>query len=365
MIPEALRGPGAWSRLFLSFLLLHVSAGAASAQTTKASSWEFDVGGGVNGSQGGTLTTTQPVLVTDGSSFATPGSFATLDRSISSWFISEGGTFLMPNIPSLMQTVQTVGASGRTRGVVGGHATYWLTDKVGIEMAASFSFGAPTEIDAATLSTIDQSRAAFANAFTSLFAAAPGVYVLPHADAALETATASGGQLLVTGALVLSPLSGRTQPYVLAGGGERSVVGADETASLRGSYNFTTSSGVPIAQSDTVTLTYSGGHGLVALFGGGLRQYLTARSGLRVDVRAILGHKTDEVTLSVTPSSQTGMPSGFLVQNPPLSNGTIVFSNTPSQQSTLSGPTVSNLETAEGTGWRWTWETTVGWFWRF
>ena len=361
---SAPRGLTGWSYQVLAFLALLIFSESASAQNTKQPSWEIDVSGGVNGSQGGALTSSGATLA-DGPSFTTPGSSAQIDRSISSWFISPSSTFLMPSIPSLAQTVHAPGVSGRNRGVIAGHGTYWMNDHVGIEVAGSYGPGAPTELDAATISAINQSRTAFVNAFTTLFSAGSGVYVGSHADATIETANGSGGQILVTAAVVWSPLSGRSRPYAVIGGGERSVLGSDQTVSIRGSYSFTTSGGVPIAQADSVTLTYTGGHSLVSMFGGGLRQYFTAQSGLRVDARAMLGHKSDEVTLDVAPSSQAGTPAGFFVQNPPLSNGTIVFSNTPSQQSTLGGPPSTNLTTAMGAGWRWTWEITIGWFWRF
>lgn len=81
------------------------------------SRWEIDGGAGAGGSGGGTLSSTL-ATVNDGTSFTTPGSFAQLDRSVSSWwfgFPNSGSAFLMPTIQSLLPAVQSPTVSTRTR----------------------------------------------------------------------------------------------------------------------------------------------------------------------------------------------------------------------------------------------------------
>lgn len=150
-----------------------------------------------------------------------------------------------------------------------------------------------------------------------------------------------------------------------AGGGERWTVGTDESVNVTGRYTFTTPSGAPIDQSDSVTIHYHEGSSAIMAFSGGARIMATAHAGLRVDARVTLGNARDTVSVDATPTSEPGTPAGFVLQPGTKTNPPLVFSNTPSQPTTLSGPAISNLPTAIGTGVRRTWTVTAGWFWTF
>jgi hypothetical protein len=358
-----------WRHLMASLIVLDVGAGVAQGQAVQANRnplprWELDAGVGVGESAGGALTSTLS-SVGDGTSFTTPGSFAQLDRSVSSWFLSPSGTFLMPGIQSLAPTVQSPGASGRLRGLASAHGTLWVTRRVGFEASASYGVGAPAQLDNPTLAAIERSRASFQASFGALFGGSPGTYGAPSATAVTQSSTTSGGVLVLVGGVNLSKGTGRTRPFVTIGGGERTPIGAVQSVTLTGHYSFVSPSGVPIQQTDAVTMHYGQGHAVVFDVGGGVRRFVTARSGLRVEAIGFVGHASDHLSVDVLPSAPAGTPAGFVVQNPPLSNGTIVFSNTPSQRSTLSGPPVTNLVTATGSSWRWVWQVTASWFWRF
>lgn len=346
--------------LVLFLLVFQLYPQTAFAQSGDNSRWQIDFTGGASG---GSLSSTN-APVGDGPSFKAPGSFAQLDRSVTSWFLSPSSLFLMPTIQSLAKIVASPGSDGRTSSALAVRVTRRISKQVGLEIGISYASGSPSTLSGATLAAVEQSSATFTAAFSSLFASTPAAYLNPQVDASALVSKASGGEFQVTAALAWTPTTGRFQPYLILGGGERTTIGANESVNLRGTYSFA-SNRIPIAETDSVLMTYAVGHSLGPVLGGGIRQFFTQRTGLTVDARASLGHQSDQLRLTVTPSSQTGAPSGFVVQNPPQSNGTIVFSNTSSQQGTLSGPPIVGLTTAAGTGWRWDWTVTTGWFWRF
>jgi hypothetical protein len=342
---------------------------AAPSQTT-GSSWEIDAGGGLGQSAGGALTSTMAVAgLGNGPLFTAPGSVAPLVQSVQTWFLSSGSALLMPAIQPLSVRlnggpVQMPSALGHRQGGIGARVTRWVSPRVGFEVAVSYAAGAPTQLCGTTLSSIEQSRASFATAFSALFAASPASYGAATATAATSSTVKSGGQLLVTGALVVTKGTGRLRPYLTLGAGQRRTIGSMQTVALTGSYQFVTPGGAPIRETDSVAMRYASGHTVVAEVGVGFRQLVTAHSGFRVDARGLVGTFGDQLSIDISPSSRMGSPPGFFVQNPPTSNGTIVFSNTPTQQTSLSGSPVTNLTTATGTGVHWTWLATVSWFWR-
>jgi hypothetical protein len=364
-----------WLVLILTAALSLTSAAPSLAQTAApsqatGSSWEIDAGGGAAQSAGGALTSTLAVArLGNGPLFTAPGSLAPLDQSVQTWFLSSGSAFLMPAIQPLSERlnggpVQMPSASGHVQRSIGARVTRWISPRVGFEFAFSYAAGAPTQLSGTTLSSIEQSRASFATAFSALFAASPTSYGAATATAATSSTVNSGGQLLVTGALVVTKGTGRMRPYLTIGAGQRRTMDSTQTVTLTGSYQFVTSGGAPISETDSVAMRYVSGHAVVTEVGVGLRQLVTTHSGFRVDARGVIGAFGDQLSIDISPSSRTGSPPGFIVQNPPTSNGTIVFSNTPTQQTSLSGSPVTNLTTATGTGLHWTWLATVSWFWR-
>ena len=100
-------------------------------------------------------------------------------------------------------------------------------------------------------------------------------------------ADGSGRQVIVTGALHV-PVGHlfHLAPYLTLGAGVLTRTGSLPSVTLIGHYQALAASGVPIAETDHVTLRYSQGASPVALVGGGFRHALSARWGLDVDEAA-------------------------------------------------------------------------------
>jgi hypothetical protein len=240
--------------------------------------------------------------------------------------------------------------------------TRWGGPHIGLDFVASGVAGPPQRLGGAD---IEQSRASFVSAFGALFAASPQLYGSPNVTATTTTQTSAGGEFDSTVALILTKASGRIRPYVTGGAGERWTLGTAESVNVTGRYTFTTPSGAPIDERDSVTILYHQGPSPIMAFSGGARIVATAHAGLRVDARITVGKDRDAVSIDVTPASEPGTPAGFVLQPSTRTNPPLVFSNTPSQPTTLSGPPFANLPTATGTGVRRTWTVTAGWFWTF
>jgi len=83
------------------------------------------------------------------------------------------------------------------------------------------------------------------------------------------------------------------------------------------------------------------------VLGGGLQRDLSARWGLRVDARMLLGPDTTRVLIDATPSSARTGPSGFIES---FTNPAVQFSNDPStgRRSSLSAPALQDVEVFKG-----------------
>jgi hypothetical protein len=349
----------------VTVVLAHLpSVAAAQSPRQNSPGWEVDVMGGVSRTSAETMTSSGNV-VADGPIFTAPGIIVQGVRSVSTWFLSSSSAFVIPGIQPLTDITHQPGISGHSLGTIAGHITDWRTPRFGIEVTLSYGARAPTSFADSTLSSIGQSGTSFQNAFGAIFAASPALYGNAAVTAVTSDTNHAGGQLIATGGAVWAAKPGKTVPYVTAGVGIRARVGDDPTVTLTGNYAFTAPGGVPIAETDKVSLRYHTSNSALFAFGAGLRHWVTSSGGIRLDFRATLGSETTSVHVDATPSSTTGTPGGFVVQQPANGNATIVFSNTPSQRTSLSGPAVVDLATAAASGFRFQWALTAGWFWRF
>jgi hypothetical protein len=342
-----------------------MSAAAQGASPTPApagdaahykASWEIEPFGGGGFARGGGFLATA-----DEDQFSIPTNSG---KAPSSWFLGSIATVspVHPLVPltSLLPVVGGPDIRQPTRGAFGVRVTRWGGPHVGLDFVASGVAGPPERLGGAD---IEQSRASFVSTFGALFAASPQLYGAPTVTAATTTQTSVGGEFDSTAALILTKASGRIRPYVTAGGGERWTLGSAESVNVTGRYTFTTPSGAPIDERDSVTILYHQGASPIMAFSGGARIVATAHAGLRVDARITLGKDRDAVSVDATPTSEPGTPAGFVLQPGTRTNPPLVFSNTPSQPTTLRGPAISNVPTAIGTGVRRTWTVTAGWFW--
>jgi hypothetical protein len=106
---------------------------------------------------------------------------------------------------------------------------------------------------------------------------------------------------------------------------------------------------VPIDESDTLTVRATQERTLVALVGGGVRHDLSARLGLRIDARALIGAQGSRLLIDGTPDIATGTPADFIES---FTNPAIQFSNNSStgRRSSLGEPNLDGFAAFSGTG---------------
>jgi hypothetical protein len=111
---------------------------------------------------------------------------------------------------------------------------------------------------------------------------------------------------------------------------------------LTGSYAFRFLGIAPIAESDSVHLRYTNGTAFTTLFGGGIKHDVSARWGVRGDVRV---HVSGDDTALILDASPTNTPGTPVVVLNSLTSPSIQFSNNQAiAPSTLSGTPVAGFE---------------------
>jgi hypothetical protein len=336
--------------------LLLAPASAASGQS-RGSAWELDFFAGVIRSQGPREITI--AVPPPGDPITTSGPI-TPSRAVSSWFFGDGAAILnsvneafgVPRrLAPLDAAIALFDANGRTGGRFGVRVRRILTRRFALEgsvdvLGRQSSFA--DDLDAAT----ELTRASFEAAWNDLLLTGPTTNIVVGA----ERETTGGGRrdVAITAALEWAfPGESAFVPYVVAGGGVITGMGAPASVELTGRYAFTVA--VPnqptlaIDESDRVTLSIAPATTPVAVAGGGVRRSISPRWGLRVDARLLLGRNATRVLLDASPSSDSLGPSGFIeVAN----NPSIQFSSDPAtgRRSTLSGPDLEGFEAIRGSG---------------
>lgn len=320
--------------------------------------WELETFGGIGSMSAGRF---RSQTVSNAQVFLpAPGGGNVLQ--VSSWLLPQA--VVMGSIQSLGVVASGPTLSLSTLGRFGVRLSRWERRNIGIEVSASISPGRPAVLGPLALSAIEQSRTSFVTGFSDLFAASPNLYSGSSVAAATSSSTTAGAQFETVAGLIFTKASGRLRPYGSVGMGERGRIGGVDSVGVTGRYTFLTPSGAEVDETDSATLHYHGGWTTVAAFGAGARLLVGRHSGIRVDASVTTGPDRDGVTVDEQPFSRLGTRSGFVFQPATGTVGSIVFSNTPSQPTSLSGPAVLNQTTAAGRGWRSVWTVAVGWFWR-
>jgi hypothetical protein len=217
------------------------------------------------------------------------------------------------------------------------------------------------------LAAMEATRASFADAFRNFLLTGPLANIVVDATgpaisgSSSRTITATGALLWRFGAL------GGWMPYATFGGGVTTSAG-DPAATLDADYRFTISvSGVtpvPIAEHDHVAIRASEGTTWVGVAGGGLRRDVSARWGIAVDGRVLIGPNRARLALDASPSAMPGTPADHIET---FTSPAIQFSNEPpgGRVSTLSAPALTDFELTTGDGLRTRVLITGGVFWRF
>lgn len=283
-------------------------------------------------------------------------------RSASSFFFGDGAAQWNSVFPdAAMQPIDAILQSPiarRTRGSVVGLtvgrqvSTRWRAE-VNLDLAFQ-----QLAVTPAAQTAMQNSIVAFAQAFPPLGGSA---------SATVGGTTRAGREFSVTGgATYWLDTRGRVRKFVSVGGG--ALVDAEgPVATLAGFSQLVVplSNGQAVfSNSDHLTVHSRDGHvRATAYVGGGFERALTARTGLRVLLRAGFAPARQTTTLDAAPSvSRTG-PSDALIFSGP--SQTIVFSTASAPLATLSAPPIKGFQTFSGTGLRVQAILSAGYFFRF
>ena len=329
--------------------------------------WEFEVHGGgllmANASGGsGSL----PDL---GSSFTTVTSRSS--RHVASWFFGDGaelfnGTAAGLGIPERITSLDPVLNNPLAERQDGGSFGFRVSREVTPRVAAEFNFdftSTPLEMPAASVAGIQASSTSFVPAWNALLDTGPFVGVRVGSTDTIQDS--EGTQMVGTGALNINlTTQGRFIPYVTVGAGVISNTGDTPTANLEGSYTFDIFDAFPTNETDKVSLHHAiDDNVFVGVFGGGVKVFLTPRSGIRVDVRVHLGATTGQTLLDAKPDVATSSPAFALASR---TDPSIQFSNDPSigEESTLTGPDIDGFQSFSVGGVQSQILVTGGYFWK-
>lgn len=344
------------------------------------SKWEVEahLGGGFGKRRaGGSPIAAFPV----GESFTTTGFLPRPSRYASTWFFGDGalllnqiatgfgGGLLSATKITPLDPVLTTAIVERKPGVTfGGRVSRRFTRIVSGEFGVESTAQSARMTDSA-LAGLEATRASFAPVWNALLATGISLFLSPvvTSDITLPRET-DGRQTLVTGAATFElPGNRRVVPYATVGGGVLLRSGELPTATLTGNYQFRFggfgSVGGPFSATDVVEVHFAEKDNTpVGLFGGGVKYALSARHGLRADVRVHVSRNSLDTLVNARPSSVTGTPAFSISSS---TTPALVFSNTTITRANLSGPAITDLKTFTGSGRDIQTNLTVGYFLRF
>jgi DNA transformation protein len=365
------------SRGVLTLLLVACSSAAVRAQgPVNARAWEIEVYAG----------STMPHSPSGGDAAlppagaALPVNFAGAPtRAVSSWYIGDGAQLLNQALSSFrinqqLTPLDAIAQSAFARRVPGSTFGVRLSRSLNARFAAELNLDythSNVALTGASLAGVEATRSSFITAWNALLSRP----LLSASRSVTSTATIrdhQGGQMGIAGAMSVNLLRGPTRPYVTAGAGIVAHTGGLPSAELVGRYQFTITplAPVPIAglvfdETDTIAVRSSIGTEVVGIVGGGIKQFVTPRWGVRIDVRERIGRRAAVTLLDATPRS--GGTSGSAVgalsigTTPPLVFGT----GSTGTRSNLSGAPISGFRTFAGSGLTLQLNVTAGLIWRF
>jgi hypothetical protein len=351
--------------------------GRAPAASGGPARWEIEVhAGGMQGTSpaGGDPIASFPV----GAGITTPN--GQQSRRVSSWFYGDGAALHRETTAALAPGTATIVAlDGLLRSHLaqresGGNIGVRLSRRFARLFSAEISLDrslTPFRVTSAARSSVEDSRASFAPAFTALLSPLPGVTT----TATSSFADGADSTTSVTGAIVIDLLTPRMsagaarttglRPYLVAGGGWVFNGSEEAEATLQGNYRVLFANIAPFDETDSIRVHSSQpDRSLVGVIGGGIKFDVTRRHGLRVDVRAHLSGHATETLVDASPSVAHLSPEFFIWVN---RNPSVVFANYAASPipSSLTGDQVSGLTTFTGTGTFVQLNVTAGYYFRF
>jgi hypothetical protein len=323
----------------------------ACALPVRAQSWELEVHlGGLAASRptDGTVRLPPP-----GAPFVTrPGGPS---RRESSWYFGDGVSLFNEVNARLggngrITALDPVLLSGLERpggGDVGFRLGRRLNPRFGLELSLDYGL-ARMQMTRAGIDGIEASRASFITAWNGLLLTGP--FTSASVTSTADIREKGPHPLLVTGALNVNlKTQGKLVPYLTVGGGIVRHPGDAPGATLTGNYRFRIAGLIPIDETDNVSVRYTNEGSWVGLFGVGFKYQLSARWGLRADVREHLGRHKTVTLVDARPVVAVLTPADSIAS---LTIPGIQFANNPStgQLSSLSGTPLDGFTTFTGSG---------------
>jgi opacity protein-like surface antigen len=259
-------------------------------------------------------------------------------------------------------------------GAIGARVTRALTARFGVEVGIDYGL-ARVRVAPATRDSIEATRTSFIPAFTGVIASNPSRAVRSiTSNASLDEGSAR--ELFASGALIVNlKTTGRMTPYATIGAALVATDGDLPRATLTGNYQFANvTTGASYNETDRVAVSDTRDtRSLAGILGGGMKYDVSARWGVRFDVRVFLGSNPADTRLDADPDVVLGpLPAGRVTLN---AEPTIQFGNsadpvtalgvTGLAPSSLSGPAITGFRTWSGHGVSTHTSVTGGVFWRF
>jgi uncharacterized protein (UPF0548 family) len=276
-------------------------------------------------------------------------------RRTSTWFLGDGAAMfndaaaelgVAARISSLDAALVSLGQGSTAGASFGLRARRGLTPRLSAEVSLDVMTGS-ADLPEELVSAAEAGRESFERAFSELVASGPFSNGVVSA-----TTTAGGGssrEVVLTGALSMRLSStGTVVPYLTVGGGLVTGAADGESLTLDGHYRGVVA-GVPIDETDRMTLRYGHATSFVVVAGAGVRRDLSDRWAFRIDGRVFIGANNTRLLLDAAPSVARGTPSGFIET---FTYPNLQFSNDPStgRESTLSGAPLDGFEAFRGEG---------------
>jgi hypothetical protein len=332
---------------------------------------EFNVGGMFGGQPtGGSAIASFPV----GTGFITGAGLPS--RYTSSWMFGDGallinqvaaafGGITVADRMSPLDSMLTAASLERGAGAsIGIRVSRRLTPRIRAEFAVETADESLTLSPTAS-TAVEATRSSFERVWNGIIATGGGVLFTNSSIAATVSKTEpSGRQTFYTGGIEYQlTRNKRLVPYATAAFGVAKRSGSLPETTLNGTYQFLFAGAAPLSEQDRVRVHYSAESTKPAgVFGGGIRYFLSARHGIRAELRVHLSGNSVTTLVDATPSSVPGSPA-FSISS--TTNPALVFSNTPAVRGNLSGPAVTNLTTFTGSGTAIRTSLNAGYFFRF
>ncbi|MSO48301.1 MAG: hypothetical protein EXQ49_00115 [Acidobacteria bacterium] len=346
---------------------------AQAQNAARSGKWTIELYGGASSSSSSSSAGAVPTFA-PGTPFTTESGQPS--RAVSSWYFGDGAGLVnqvqarfaaitgtpFPEITPLDSALGGNGGSRKSGGAFGIRVGRALTSKLSLEFSAERSL-AKLALSGALQDALKASSESFEAAFQSLLSTAPVTNLTVTSQ--LTTPDRANSQTRVAGAVKWTVLSGsKLEAYLTAGGGMMLNSGQGPQAILNGRYTFRLFGAFLMDETDRVVVSVTQPkNNAMGLVGGGFTYDLSARTGIRADVR-LLVNSTKEVTkLTAAPAVATATASTTGVL-PSVTNPGIQFSTQPNVRSTLSGPNL-NLTLFEGSGTNRQVAVTIGVFTRF